>query len=51
MEGMSKRYYENGVCKSIDIYKNGKLIKQKTFDENGKLEFEEDYTVEDKDSK
>lgn len=43
-EGISKEYYEkDGMYFHIDTYKDDRLIKRKQFNEDGKLEFEQDY--------
>jgi antitoxin component YwqK of YwqJK toxin-antitoxin module len=36
-------HYENGEMKFIDIYENGKKINRKKYNEEGKLEFEQNY--------
>lgn len=39
-------YYENGEILYIDIYEQGKKVSRKKYTEDGKLEFEQDYSYE-----
>jgi antitoxin component YwqK of YwqJK toxin-antitoxin module len=42
-DGIDKSYFKNGVVQYEDIYRNGKKIKRKTFDEGGTLLFDHDF--------
>lgn len=42
-EGIDKTYFKNGVVQYEDIYRSGKKIKRKTFNEDGALLFEHDF--------
>jgi antitoxin component YwqK of YwqJK toxin-antitoxin module len=37
LEGSSKQFFNNGRVKSVDTYKAGKLVRQKVYNEDGKL--------------
>ncbi len=43
LEGHAKTYYETGEYMFIDTYKNGININRKSYTEDGKLEFDQDY--------
>lgn len=45
-EGAIVTYYENGEMRFIDLYKDGRRINRKKYNEEGKLEFEQDYLYE-----
>ena len=46
LDGTSKTYYENGTLGSEEIYKNQQKIRIKSYDQQGKLLFDHDYTAE-----
>jgi len=43
LDGVCKTYYPNGKIRYIDTYQNGKKINRKVYDEEGKLQSEQDY--------
>ena len=51
LEGMSKKFHENGGIWSIKTYKNGKFINRKEYDKEGKLMSEWNYLIEKKGNK
>lgn len=46
MDGTSRTYYEDGILGTEEIYKDGQKIKIKSYDQQGKLLFDQDYTSE-----
>jgi antitoxin component YwqK of YwqJK toxin-antitoxin module len=42
-DGIDKSYFKSGVVQYEDIYRNGKKIKRKTFNEDGTLLFDHDF--------
>lgn len=47
MDGTSMTYYEDGMLGTEEIYKDGQKIKIKSYDQEGKLLFDQDYTDQD----
>lgn len=43
LDGRIKRYRENGTIEIIDTYVNGRKTNRKTYDPQGRLEFDNDY--------
>lgn len=46
LEGPAVTYYPDGEIKYIDLYKSGRKVNRKKFDEEGKLVFEQNYDYE-----
>jgi len=42
--GPDKTFYRSGVLQYLDIYKDGKRLHRKTYDEQGNLRFEQDFS-------
>jgi MORN repeat protein len=45
LDGISKKYYDSGLYAYLDSYNEGELISRKSYDKEGKLKFEQNYTV------
>ena len=43
--GMDKTYYRNGVVEYEDFYEKGKMVSRRTYDEIGRLLFDQDHEV------
>ncbi len=43
LNGLCKKYYENGGIHYIDTFGNGEKVRRSAYDKEGKLDFEQDY--------
>jgi len=43
LDGVCRTYYPNGEIQYIDTYQNGQKINRKAYDEEGKLQSDQDY--------